>query len=197
MIHAYAAGKIERLAPKTVNHSLALLREVLEAAVDWGEAPVEPGSQAAAPRHAAAGPASVNPRRDPALPARGGPSMAPVLRRRRLHGTAPGRVASDDVGRAEPPEFHHEQDRGHERLREADEDYDGSEIDAVCPYRRDGPDCAPSSLFPATHEGLVFNRSTGGVVSRSMLSKALARAMKGAKVARFGFTTCAIPTRAC
>jgi len=42
MIHAYAADELERLAPKTVNHGLPLLREILEAAVEWGRIPSNP-----------------------------------------------------------------------------------------------------------------------------------------------------------
>ena len=41
-IHAYAAAERERLAPKTVNYTLALLREILEAADEWGRLPANP-----------------------------------------------------------------------------------------------------------------------------------------------------------
>ena len=44
-IQAYLAEKVQQVAPKTVNHGLVLLKEILEAAVAWGRVPTNPAKQ--------------------------------------------------------------------------------------------------------------------------------------------------------
>ena len=44
-IQAYLAEKIQHVAPKTANHGLVLLKEILEAAVAWGRIPMNPAKQ--------------------------------------------------------------------------------------------------------------------------------------------------------
>src|SRR5437588_4659214 len=44
-VQAYLAEKIRQVAPKTANHGLVLLKEILEAAVAWGQIPTNPAKQ--------------------------------------------------------------------------------------------------------------------------------------------------------
>ena len=44
-IQAYLAEKVQHVAPKTANHGLVLLKEILEAAVAWGRIPTNPAKQ--------------------------------------------------------------------------------------------------------------------------------------------------------
>ncbi len=44
-IQAYLAEKVRHVAPKTANHGLVLLKEILEAAVSWGRIPTNPAKQ--------------------------------------------------------------------------------------------------------------------------------------------------------
>jgi len=41
-VQAYLSEKIQHVAPKTANHGLVLLKEILEAAVTWGRIPTNP-----------------------------------------------------------------------------------------------------------------------------------------------------------
>lgn len=41
-VQAYLAEKVQHVAPKTANHGLVLLKEILEAAVAWGRIPTNP-----------------------------------------------------------------------------------------------------------------------------------------------------------
>jgi len=55
-IQAYLADKVQHVVPRTANHSLVLLKEILEAAVTWGRTPTNPAKQvrkAAVPRREA------------------------------------------------------------------------------------------------------------------------------------------------
>ncbi len=44
-IQAYLAEKVQQVAPKTANHGLVPLKEILEAAVAWGRIPTNPAKQ--------------------------------------------------------------------------------------------------------------------------------------------------------
>ncbi len=44
-VQAYLAEKVQHVAPKTANHGLVLLKEILEAAVAWGRIPTNPAKQ--------------------------------------------------------------------------------------------------------------------------------------------------------
>ncbi len=44
-VQAYLAEKVRQVAPKTANHCLVLLKEILEAAVAWGRIPTNPAKQ--------------------------------------------------------------------------------------------------------------------------------------------------------
>ncbi len=55
-IQAYLAEKVQHVAPKTANHGLVLLKQILEAAVTWGRIPTNPAKQirkATVPHHEA------------------------------------------------------------------------------------------------------------------------------------------------
>ena len=44
-VQSYLAEKVQLVAPKTANHGLVLLKEILEAAVSWGRIPTNPAKQ--------------------------------------------------------------------------------------------------------------------------------------------------------
>ncbi len=44
-VQAYLADRIQYVAPKTANHGLVLLKEILESAVTWGRIPTNPAKQ--------------------------------------------------------------------------------------------------------------------------------------------------------
>jgi integrase len=185
MIHAYVAGKIERLAPKTVNHTLALLREILEAAVEWGRVPSNPARRLRR---------LPTPRRDLRVWTlaeirrfllAAAPRWRPFFTVAVFTGLRLGELQAMTWAGANRPNFT-------TNKIEVTRAYDKRTKTTTVPKSASSVrtvEMVPTvrRLLSSPGEGLVFSRLTGGTVSRSMLSKAFAQAMDRAKVAPIRF----------
>lgn len=114
-IQAYLAEKVQQVAPKTANHGLVLLKEILEAAVSWGRIPTNPAKQIRK---------AIVPHREATLWTTAeiqrflvaADNTWRAVRNGRVHGSPARRTPGNGVERSEPSKLCYEQDRGDMRV---------------------------------------------------------------------------------
>jgi hypothetical protein len=110
----YIAEKIQagRIAPRTVNHSLVLLKQMLEAAVDWGYLPHNPARRVRKLKDRSHRSADLDDWGDPPIPAERLGRVAAAVPGGPVCGPPTGGDPGARLGSAEPPDVCHPQDRG-------------------------------------------------------------------------------------
>ncbi len=109
-IEGYLADKIQQVARKTANHGLVLLKEILEAAVDWGRIPTNPAKRIrkiAVPQREATLWTTAEIRE---FLTAANDTWRPIFPHSRLHRPPPWRAGGNGMGDPEPPKLRYEQD---------------------------------------------------------------------------------------